>query len=155
MVSMHGVMIAVGYTSSAWIGFGTYFYTAENPDSSFPWRFPLAFQCVPALALCIGGFFIPETPRWLLQQDRADEALKILLRIHMSVDDRESTLPRKEFVQMQEQQKYQRSLPEKNLHLFSTAPNRRRAAVGFALMFMNQFTVSLYSNHLQKYRQLT
>jgi MFS family permease len=53
MVSMHGVMFAVGYTSSAWIGFSTYFMKG---NSSFSWRFPLAFQGAPAILLLLGTF---------------------------------------------------------------------------------------------------
>ncbi len=41
MVSMHGVMFAMGYTLSAWLGFGMYFITAGGSTSSFPWRFPM------------------------------------------------------------------------------------------------------------------
>lgn len=53
MVSMHGVMFAVGYSLSSWIGFSTYFVRGET---SFSWRFPLAFQAAPALLLLAGRF---------------------------------------------------------------------------------------------------
>jgi len=33
-----GVMFAMGYTLSGWIGFGMYFITAGGSTSSFPWR---------------------------------------------------------------------------------------------------------------------
>lgn len=41
MVSMHGIMFAVGYSLSAYIGLGVYFITAGGSTSTFPWRFPL------------------------------------------------------------------------------------------------------------------
>ena len=41
MVSMHGIMFAVGYGFSSWIGFGVYFIGVGHPESTFPWRFPL------------------------------------------------------------------------------------------------------------------
>lgn len=84
MVCMHGVMFAVGYSLSAWIGFGTYF---SSPDSSFGWRFPLAFQTAPALLLLVGSPFLPFSPRWLLQQDRPEEAYAVLRRLHISKED--------------------------------------------------------------------
>jgi MFS family permease len=66
MVSMHGVMFAMGYTLSAWLGFGMYFITASGSTSSFPWRFPIAFQMVPALMLLAGSPWLPFSPRWLM-----------------------------------------------------------------------------------------
>lgn len=64
MVSMHGIMFAVGYGLSAWIGFGVYFISASGSDSTFPWRFPLAFQAVPCLLLLAGSHWLPYSPRW-------------------------------------------------------------------------------------------
>lgn len=43
MVSMHGVMFAMGYTLSAWLGFGVYFISASGSSSSFPWRYVTLF----------------------------------------------------------------------------------------------------------------
>jgi MFS family permease len=59
MVSMHGVMFAVGYSLSAWIGFSTYFMEGS---SSFAWRFPLAFQAAPAVVVLIGMLITPLMP---------------------------------------------------------------------------------------------
>lgn len=65
MVSMHGVMFAMGYTLSAFIGFGVSFISTSGSTSSFPWRFPIAFQMVPALLLLAGSPWLPYSPRWL------------------------------------------------------------------------------------------
>ncbi|KAF1949692.1 general substrate transporter [Byssothecium circinans] len=72
-------MIGVGFIVSTWVGYGS----AQVPaTSSFSWRFPLAFQCVPCLILIIGILFFPESPRWLVEADRADEALQVLHKLH-------------------------------------------------------------------------
>lgn len=68
MVSMHGIMFAMGYTLSAWIGFGCYFVSASGSDSSFAWRFPLAFQMVPAILLLGCSPWLPFSPRWLVRR---------------------------------------------------------------------------------------
>ena len=44
-------------------------------------RFPLAFQCVPSAALAVGIWFIPESPRWLMEKDRKDEAHAVLQKL--------------------------------------------------------------------------
>jgi hypothetical protein len=34
------------------------------------WRFPLSFQAVPAIILVCGVWFLPESPRWLIEKAR-------------------------------------------------------------------------------------
>ncbi|KAI2866612.1 hypothetical protein CBS12448_908 [Aspergillus niger] len=72
-------MIGVGFIVSTWVGYGS--LHAPN-TSEFQWRFPLAFQAVPAVLLVIGMFFMPESPRYLIEKERYEEAMKILRRLH-------------------------------------------------------------------------
>src|SRR5215208_5656564 len=44
------------------------------------WRWPLGLAAVPALVLFVGMYFLPETPRWLISQDRDEEARRVLAR---------------------------------------------------------------------------
>jgi MFS family permease len=60
VVGTTGIMIAAGYTSASWIGFGFYFVHVSNAQ----WRIPTAIQCIPALILAIGVWWLPESPRW-------------------------------------------------------------------------------------------
>lgn len=142
MVSMHGVMFAMGYSLQAWIGFGVSFISSSGSPSSFPWRFPIAFQMVPALLLLLGSPWLPYSPRWLMMQNRFDEALNVLERLHRTKKDANDTMARKEFYQMKKQLDYDRQIKAttSSFELFKTGPNRRRALVGFTLMWNNQFT---------------
>lgn len=45
-------------------------------------RFPLAFQCIPAAILCAGVFFLNESPRFLLEKGRDDQAREVLRSLH-------------------------------------------------------------------------
>jgi sugar porter (SP) family MFS transporter len=47
---------------------------------SHEWRWMLALGAVPGLVLAIGMFFQPESPRWLVEQDRVDDARAVLER---------------------------------------------------------------------------
>ncbi|MGA0566855.1 sugar porter family MFS transporter [Rathayibacter sp. KR2-224] len=47
-------------------------------DIGWIWRVMLAFEVVPAAALFIGMLRVPESPRWLAEKGRIDEALEIL-----------------------------------------------------------------------------
>jgi MFS family permease len=72
-------MIGIGFIVSTWVGYGS----SKVPDtSSFSWRFPLAFQCVPCLMIICGIMFFPESPRYLVEIDRGDEALRVLRKLH-------------------------------------------------------------------------
>ncbi|RDW59420.1 hypothetical protein BP6252_12507 [Coleophoma cylindrospora] len=70
-------MLSWGYFAAQWIGYG-----CNYSKSSFQWRFPLAFQVVPGISLAIGIWFLQESPRWLMEKDRHDEARESLRRLH-------------------------------------------------------------------------
>lgn len=42
----------------------------------------MGLQMIATVALHITMYFLPESPRWLVQKDRQDEALQILAKIH-------------------------------------------------------------------------
>ncbi|KFZ04294.1 hypothetical protein V502_10258, partial [Pseudogymnoascus sp. VKM F-4520 (FW-2644)] len=70
-------MLSWGFLFAQWIGYGCNFI-----DGSFQWRFPLAFQVIPGLILVIGVWFLQESPRWLMEKDRFDEAREALRKLH-------------------------------------------------------------------------
>jgi MFS family permease len=78
ITGMQGVMLNVGYAVVAFVGFGCYF----DQKSSFGWRFPVALGCLFCILLFIASFLLPQSPRWLVAQDRDDEALAVLIRLH-------------------------------------------------------------------------
>ncbi|RMJ20113.1 hypothetical protein CDV36_000189 [Fusarium kuroshium] len=80
LVGMHGVMLCTGYSIASWTGVGFYFLEGTNKQ----WRGPLAIQVVFPLLLCLGVFFLPESPRWLLVQDDGERAYHEFKRIHLS-----------------------------------------------------------------------
>ncbi len=48
--------------------------------SAGAWRWMFALALIPALVLLVGMYYMPETPRWLVSQDRDDEARDVLRR---------------------------------------------------------------------------
>lgn len=51
-----------------------------NGPSSWRWMFAVA--AIPSIAFLIGLFFVPESPRWLIEINRSPEALAILTKIN-------------------------------------------------------------------------
>ncbi len=50
-----------------------------GPES---WRWMFASAAVPSLAFFAALFFVPESPRWLTEQGREEEALEVLARVN-------------------------------------------------------------------------
>jgi len=44
------------------------------------WRWMFAVAALPALFLLVAMFFVPESPRWLMEKGREQEARKVLER---------------------------------------------------------------------------
>ncbi|KAK6465378.1 hypothetical protein DFJ63DRAFT_20251 [Scheffersomyces coipomensis] len=90
----------VGYCLSVWVDYFSYFIQPSNPEeskfwSNVSWRLPLFIQVLIAIILLIGGFFIVESPRWLLDVDQDQQGLNVLALLYDSHPDDDK--PQKEF----------------------------------------------------------
>ncbi|MFX3636593.1 MAG: sugar porter family MFS transporter [Candidatus Pristimantibacillus sp.] len=65
-------------------------------DISTAWRWMFGFGMIPGVLFLVLLFFVPESPRWLIKQGRAEESLPILLRIHGDKLARQEVLDIKE-----------------------------------------------------------
>ncbi|KAK9321280.1 general substrate transporter [Lipomyces orientalis] len=72
LVVISTFLTCAGVAFSYWIDLGFYFV-----DGQANWRFPIAFQIVFALVLLSTVLQLPESPRWLIKQDRIDEAVRV------------------------------------------------------------------------------
>ena len=55
--------------------------SSHAEPSSFAWRWPIAFQGVFLVMILVALPVLPESPRWLVQHDRIDEATNVLARL--------------------------------------------------------------------------
>ncbi|KAF5367496.1 hypothetical protein D9758_003744 [Tetrapyrgos nigripes] len=79
LVALQQQSITAGIMISFWIDYGTNFIGGTgDTQKEAAWRIPLALQLVPAVVLGIGILFMPFSPRWLVNQERDDEALAVL-----------------------------------------------------------------------------
>jgi MFS family permease len=69
----------------------------DNQHTSFIWRFPIAFQIIPLIALFILIWFMPESPRWLVKAGRPEEARYILQRLRGVHDPADAAAAEAEF----------------------------------------------------------
>ncbi len=61
-------------------------------DASENWRWMLGLGAVPGLALAVGMYFQPFSPRWLVEKGRDEEALETLKRARGSDEEAEQEL---------------------------------------------------------------
>ncbi|WP_434619078.1 sugar porter family MFS transporter [Arthrobacter sp. A5] len=73
LVSFNQLMITIGILV-AYLTNAAFAY-----DGGWRWMFGLAL--IPSAALGIGMLFLPETPRWLVEKGRIEEAKAVLLRL--------------------------------------------------------------------------
>ncbi|KAJ5087533.1 hypothetical protein N7456_011149 [Penicillium angulare] len=83
LVGLQQVAICLGIMVSYWIAYGTNYIggTTYPHQSSAAWRIPLAIQLIPAIILCVGSWFLPYSPRWLMLVNREEESLATLARL--------------------------------------------------------------------------
>lgn len=79
LVSLFQLAITLGILFS-------YLINAGFSNVQYGWRFMLLAGVLPALVLGIGMAFMSDTPRWLVQKGRIDEARKVFQRIEPNID---------------------------------------------------------------------
>lgn len=64
---------------SYWITYGTnYIGGTGDTQSRAAWLVPITIQIAPAIILAVGIMFLPQSPRWAMDQGRDEECLQIL-----------------------------------------------------------------------------
>ncbi|KAF7551128.1 hypothetical protein G7Z17_g5243 [Cylindrodendrum hubeiense] len=79
IVSIRGILTGlfeVAYQIGSLVGFWINYGINQNmdPTSTTSWRVPMAVQIIPAGVLLVGGFFLHESPLWLMRKNREEEA---------------------------------------------------------------------------------
>ncbi|KAJ5665787.1 uncharacterized protein N7477_008235 [Penicillium maclennaniae] len=69
----------LGIALAYWLAFGLSF--VHDGYSGVRWRFPLSFQCFPALFLVFFIKMLPDSPRYLASVGRKEEARDLLIRL--------------------------------------------------------------------------
>jgi len=121
LVGLQGNCIVMGYIMSAAAALGFHFV-----DHDYSWRLNFIVATGVAMMLVLSLIMLPESPRWLVEKGRKEEAAKILERIHRSRDDPDALYAHAELVQIAAQVEIERNLPSGYMHIIRTPSLRKR-----------------------------
>ncbi|KAF1955948.1 general substrate transporter [Byssothecium circinans] len=116
------------------------------------WRIPSLLQIVPSLLQICTVFMIPESPRWLVSQDREDEAFAVLTKYHAE-GDASSLLVQAEMTQIKTTIKLELEQSKMTwMDMVRTPGMRRRVLIAIMMGLFTQMSgntlLSYYSNLL-------
>ncbi|XP_076453688.1 proton myo-inositol cotransporter-like [Babylonia areolata] len=129
---MWQMMINLGILLSSLISAGFSYLPHDG------WRYMLGLSALPGLVQFIGCLFMPESPRWLVDRGRSEQARHVLARIRGYSDVTEEL---QEIEKSVEESKAVKSKGGFHLlvQIVRTPPVRRALVVGMGLLIFQQF----------------
>jgi MFS family permease len=136
VTACYNVFFNVGSLIATWLTYGTF-----KMQSDWSWRIPSLFQAVPSLLLVAFLWWIPESPRWLINNDRESEALAILAKYHANGDEMNPTV-QFEFLEIRDTLRLETHAKRSSSYLdfFRTRGNRYRFMLLIALGLFSQWS---------------
>jgi MFS family permease len=158
LVALQQLTTTVGILLAYWIAYGTNSMSGDlDGQSEWAWRIPLIIQGVPAIILAIGIWFMPFSPRWLMNKDREEEASKTLANLRNLPEDHE--LVQIELLEIKaevlfERQAFAKQFPSlangssslirreaaQYANIFRSKDSFKRVAIGSLVMFFQQWS---------------
>ncbi|RFU30784.1 hypothetical protein B7463_g5557, partial [Scytalidium lignicola] len=138
LLSMQGVVTIVGVCIAYWLDYGMSFVNGPSQ-----WRFPMAFQGFFAILLVLQMLPLPETPRYLIENNRNSEASEVLARLQggdATVDHPEVVFQRQQIEVSIEIESVGGPFRYQELLQGGKLQNFRRLVLCCAVNLMQQFT---------------
>ena len=146
LTSLYNSSWYLGSIVAAWATYGTF-----RIDNTWSWRVPSLLQGLPSILQVCLIWFIPESPRWCIDNGREEQAMAFFVKYHCS-DDHEDPLAQFEFDECKAAIQVEREAKGGStwLSLFRGTGNQKRMRVILAIAFFSQWSgnglVSYYLN---------
>lgn len=87
LTSLYNTSWCLGSIIAAWVTYGTF-----RIPTTWSWRIPSLMQALPSVIQLMFIWFIPESPRWLVDHGKEDQARAILRKYHCGGNDEDPLL---------------------------------------------------------------
>lgn len=150
ITSLYNSSWYLGSIIAAWTTYGTF-----RIGNTWAWRIPSLLQGLPSFLQFGLIFFIPESPRWLVNNGREEQAARIIAKYHCG-GDQTDPLVDFEIAEIKEAIRLEKEASASSSYksLFATKGNRKRMIVIIAIAFFSQWSgngiVSYYFNIVLK-----
>ncbi|CAL1712087.1 unnamed protein product [Somion occarium] len=134
LVSMQQWSITWGILIQYFVEFGCSYI-----DGVASFRIPWGLQMIPAIILSLGMLLFPESPRWLIDHNRNEEALQILADLH-GKGDKTNDLVQLEYAEIQQQVQFERTEGAKSYLDLLKPGVFRRVGLGTSLQMWSQLS---------------
>ncbi|KAJ9144213.1 Hexose transporter [Pleurostoma richardsiae] len=145
VTAIYNCLWNVGALIVSAIGWGTSYL-----HSNWSWRSITFIQIAPSLIQLAGIWWIPESPRYLVNKDRHEEALQVLAKHHAGGDVNNATV-QFEFREIKETIRMEKEAARATSYLdfLRTKGNRWRLAIIISLGIISQYSGNaLFSNYM-------
>lgn len=104
------------------------------------WRLPIAVQIIFALIVIVLVFGLPESPRWLFQHGREDEAMTVLCAVYDKEPTDEYIINERNAIASAIELELSENKPRNFFNIFRSdrVKTRRRVLLAWFVQFMNQ-----------------
>ncbi|KAG1641643.1 hypothetical protein G6F44_005625 [Rhizopus delemar] len=141
LITLFSATVSIGTITGFFVNFGTSYLTSD-----WSWRVPFLIQLIVCLLLSV-VYFLPFSPRWLVDKNRMDEALEVLARLHEStIDDPEV---KNEYRSICEEIEFERSFGNRTFIECFRGTNLKRTLfalfTGNGAAFTGTYSISYYT----------
>jgi sugar porter (SP) family MFS transporter len=142
LIGVFEIFLQVAQIFGFWVNYGVNIH--QSPTDDVQWHIPFALQFIPGGLLSICMWFQPESPRWLLNANRIDQARKVLQNLRqLPADDEYLNWEINSVLHQIEQERAlgaHMSFIAKVKEIATVPANRKRLLLGIALMFIQNMS---------------
>ncbi|KAL4863161.1 hypothetical protein BDV12DRAFT_189884 [Aspergillus spectabilis] len=133
---LHLALNQLGNVTAQWLNFGLGYIGHQ----SVSWRFPIAFQIFYAVVTIVLLPWLPDSPRWLIQKGRFEEAKAVAARLHdKDINDPELVALHEASIQHIQHEVEVSKVSWRSLSQSDSLRTRRRVILGMGTQFMQQW----------------
>jgi MFS family permease len=126
-------------------------YLADASQSDWSWRLPSLLQAICSIVILAFIFCMPESPRWLCNKDRHDEALAVFSRWHGEGNENDEFV-QLEYAEVRAAIALDKQQDQTNWSDFlKTKGNRKRIIIITAIGFFSQWSGNGLISYYLKY----